>query len=755
MEKSIKYRAIVIGINHYGIGIPPLKTAVNDAIAIAQILTEIYKYDVQLIIEQEETALNPLMKLIQSLSNPLQWKGAWENEKGQEHLIIYFAGHGQRYYKKNGELDGFLVPSDGAPGSPMLSMNKVEESLQKRNPHHLLVILDCCFAGAFPSQPLFRSSSISGHLYREEYLRFLGTKTRYLLASSSFREKALDSPSRDFGMNAYHSPFAQILMRGLKGEADRSANGGKGIVLISELFLFIRDEFLKLSHIQNQIRKHEAGNEDWINNFGQQFSTEDIIPMPNLSSLRGHDHGEFLFCYTNPNLKAAPKLKKGNNPYLSLNEYSRDDQQKFFGREKETGLVVMGTSGSHNGKNSNFKGIVGLKLCILSGNSGQGKSSLINAGISPLLESLQYVVLPVLRSLQNPFETLNGLIIKWLESENNIELTLPEKTNSTDGFEILIEVAENNPNQDFLLIIDQLEELVTICKPDVRMRFLSRLSSILKNSPKNFKILLSVWNEYNSHFSTSQIGKYWVENSIYTLEIPGKDQLRKIVDGPIRGMGMFFYPPNLVEQIVYEAQNTLQPLPHLSFTLSELYDVCLTKPQEEQRIITSFDYDKTGGISRSLVKKATQLKEEISKAGMLNDLKNVILRMVTQNVYGLSKRPIWLSDFTDKGFDSAPTGIKTVLGKLIESRLIVASNQIGPYKKEDLLIQPAHDALLREWKEISKWIKEFGGKEKLDFFHAIIDNARIWDLMERKGDFLFHKRIEIEQSKTIKRRKNS
>ena len=76
--------AVVIGIDEYTNGIPSLKTAVNDARRLAQVLESDYQYDVELLTEEVSLA-----RLKQLLSETLPEKVGVDDR-----VLLYFAGHG-------------------------------------------------------------------------------------------------------------------------------------------------------------------------------------------------------------------------------------------------------------------------------------------------------------------------------------------------------------------------------------------------------------------------------------------------------------------------------------------------------------------------------------------------------------------------------------------------------------------------------------------------------------------------------------
>ncbi|MFB2834334.1 caspase family protein [Floridanema evergladense] len=99
--------AVVIGINNYQNGIHPLKTAVNDARAIADLLEEKYEYQevIRLFPDRGEATLAEINQLLfKTLPNKIQ---PTEGDR----LLFYFAGHGIARNSED-EPAGALIPQD-------------------------------------------------------------------------------------------------------------------------------------------------------------------------------------------------------------------------------------------------------------------------------------------------------------------------------------------------------------------------------------------------------------------------------------------------------------------------------------------------------------------------------------------------------------------------------------------------------------------------------------------------------------------
>ena len=132
-----KYVALVIGINSYNGYWHPLKTAVNDASEIADVLKNEYRFsEVHTLIDGEATRRNIIEKF--------EW--LTKNVTPDDNLLIFYAGHGQ-YNKAFNK--GYWVPVDAKSNSvaDYISNNDVKTFLGGIPSKHTLLITDACFAG--------------------------------------------------------------------------------------------------------------------------------------------------------------------------------------------------------------------------------------------------------------------------------------------------------------------------------------------------------------------------------------------------------------------------------------------------------------------------------------------------------------------------------------------------------------------------------------------------------------------------------
>jgi uncharacterized caspase-like protein len=155
--------AVVIGIDDYRHGIPPLRTAVNDARQVAAILEKEHGYQVHLLIEEVTK------DCLQTLFSETLQVGA------DDRLLLYFAGHGVALDGEDGPR-GYLILQDARPENrdTYLPMVDLQDWLNNLPCRHLLAILDCCFAGAFRWASSTRNmGQFPEEIHQEHYERFI------------------------------------------------------------------------------------------------------------------------------------------------------------------------------------------------------------------------------------------------------------------------------------------------------------------------------------------------------------------------------------------------------------------------------------------------------------------------------------------------------------------------------------------------------------------------------------------------------
>ena len=190
------YRALIIGINDYRDNrIPKLKTAVNDARELAEILKKNYGFkDVTLLLDEnagESKIIKELRRLVAQSSK-------------NDSVLVYYAGHG--------ELDrltgsGWWIPYNAIAQDPSTYIdNSVIQKYIKSIPaRHVLLVADSCFSGTLFGEARSLPKVIDDKWYATLYKK----RSRWGMTSGNL------TPVSDSGSEG-HSVFAYQFLETLK-----------------------------------------------------------------------------------------------------------------------------------------------------------------------------------------------------------------------------------------------------------------------------------------------------------------------------------------------------------------------------------------------------------------------------------------------------------------------------------------------------------------------------------------------------------
>jgi hypothetical protein len=668
--------AVVIGIDRYGHGIPPLRTAVNDARRVAQVLAADYGYDVHLL--DDDVTLARLRDVFGAVL--AQAIG------GDDRLLVYFAGHGVALDGDDGPA-GYLIPQDarGDDRASFLPMTELAACLDRLPCRHLLLVLDCCFAGAFRWSSTRDLAAPPDVIHRERFDRYIRDAAWQVLTSAAHDQKALDVLAGEtIGLrsgdldDADHSPFAAALLRALQGEADlipRARDGrpgGDGVITATELYLYLRECV-------------ESGGD------GHRQT-------PGLWPLKKHDKGEFIHLVPGYelNLPPAPPLDEANNPWRGLQSYDEPHASLFFGRSNFVASLA--------------ERVRAQSLTVVLGSSGTGKSSVVKAGVVPIFRNNEpeaWLILPPMRPGKSPLAALAALPLPGEPVGPDAvagRLTAAGADLEALAARVAAWAAAPPPGPTptrLLLVIDQFEELLTLCwDSGERERFLVQLHHAVSACRDRLRIVLTLRSDFEPQFAHSPLQEEWMKARVVVPAMT-LDQYREVIEGPASAKVIYFQgrvsSQTFINRLIGDVANTPGALPLLSFTLSELYRRYLNRGGDD-RALSEADYEQLGGVGGSLRNRADEVYLGLRDDDHRETMRRVMLRMVSLVGGELARRRVPDRELVFES-DAENGRVQSVVRCLTDARLVVE----GKDEDDQPFVEPAHDELVRGWDRLLEW----------------------------------------------------
>ena len=188
--------ALVIGNNNYT-QYPQLATPMNDAKAVADVLSQQYGYKTTTVMNANRYALlAALNRLSQKLSN-------------KDNLLIYYAGHGELDKEK---LLGYWLPVDSDPKDKRkwIPNTAITDLINALPAKRVLVIADSCYSGALTRSAVPQLDANLSEADRLSWLRAVSkSRARVALTSGGLQ------PVADSG-GGTHSVFATVFLQVLQ-----------------------------------------------------------------------------------------------------------------------------------------------------------------------------------------------------------------------------------------------------------------------------------------------------------------------------------------------------------------------------------------------------------------------------------------------------------------------------------------------------------------------------------------------------------
>ena len=383
------------------------------------------------------------------------------------------------------------------------------------------------------------------------------------------------------------------------------------------------------------------------------------------------------------------------SPYKGLSAFTADDAeaQLFVGREGEVSELRQRIN-RHGWQ-------------VITGPSGVGKSSLIDAGVAYAMRRDGWDVVNVCPG-QAPFYELARALLGVQSPDGGVTLaniTAFVTQLRAEGLTTMASKLATLTRRPLLVCIDPLEDVLdrNNCPADTQREFLDQIFSLA--GPRDMRIHLvgAVRADFLDQLLTHPGSGPHLRDRLFTLSPMDRDGLTRVITEPalVRNVE---YEPGLVDLIAADAGHG-GSLPLLEFALSELW------PHQQRRQITLTGYRDIGGVSGALGKHADHVYEDLVLEFPEQEIRRVLLALVHAGPTA-TRRLISRSEFTAHQ--------RAIADVLVDKRLVVSRNE----KPLGDVLEITHEALLQKWERLNRWIA--------DDWRFLDWHARMRDLVDAK-----------------------
>ncbi|MFI6458619.1 helix-turn-helix domain-containing protein [Streptosporangium amethystogenes] len=394
------------------------------------------------------------------------------------------------------------------------------------------------------------------------------------------------------------------------------------------------------------------------------------------------------------------------SPYLGLAAFQTEDAERFHGRERIVDELIAR--------------LTRQRFLAVFGTSGLGKSSLLRAGLIPRARAgdpeggggwRTVLMTPGAHPLREYADRL-AAVSRW--SPDEIHTALLDDPSGLPGLTEQ-ETPHWPPPAPFLLVVDQFEEVFTLCHDaHERGRFISALLAAAQGTGGLTRVVLGVRADFYAHCADHPDLAAALTDAQILLAPMTTEELRQAVTQPARAADCSVEGA-LLAAIVADAVGQPGALPLVSHALVETWH------RRRGNTLTLAGYLEAGGIHGALVKTAETLYSDLSPA-QRSCAKDMFIRLTAlgEGTDDTARR------ITQDELDINHPDTRAVLGLFAEARLITLG---------DNTVEIAHEALIRGWPRLHQWLT--ADREALRVRRQLTEAAQAWAALDHDPGTLY------------------
>ncbi len=422
-------------------------------------------------------------------------------------------------------------------------------------------------------------------------------------------------------------------------------------------------------------------------------------------------------------------------PYRGLDAFRKEDAPFFCGRENFIEQLEVAVRKK--------------PLVAVIGRSGSGKSSVVFAGLIPKLGQKRGWLIRDFRPEKRPFYNLAKALIPLLEPKMTETDKLVEIRKQAEALQqgdlalqdVVEAILQKKPSaQHFLLVVDQFEELYTLCQvAEERQQFLNQLVATVaaaqqKRTP-DFTLLITLRDDFlGQAIDYPPFGEQlqqWKPEFILSMN---SQELQDAIEKPAQKLDVQLQE-GLTKIILDAVSREPGSLPLLEFALKLLWE------KQSDGKLTHAAYEEIGGVEKALANHAEDVYQKLTEDEQQR-VQHIFTQLVRPGAGTEDTRR--LATRTDVGEDN--WDLVTYLANQ-DARLVVTGCDEAT---GEATVEVVHEALIRGWERLRQWME--ADREFRTWQERLRAAMQIWENSRRDEGALLRGALLVEAEDWMKQR---
>ena len=412
-----------------------------------------------------------------------------------------------------------------------------------------------------------------------------------------------------------------------------------------------------------------------------------------------------------------------------MRPFEFDESHLFFGRDGQSEQLISKLGRTH------FVAVVGT--------SGSGKSSLVRAGLLPMLEggfmarAGSFWRFAVMRPGSNAIRSLaralaDPAVLGGESVDPGVRTPLIEAVLRRSGLGLIdaFRQARLAPNENLLVLVDQFEELFRFrqkgaadAPTDDGAAFVNLLLEAARGNEYPIHVVMTMRSDFLGDCARFRDLPEMLNDGQYLIPRLTRDQRRATIEGPVAVSGATI-APRLTQRLLNDAGDDPDALPVLQHALMRTWDAWRASGRTD-RPIDLEHYLGIGGVAQALSQHADQAYAGLAAIPSAQVIAQGLFRGLCERGadYRETRRPTPLAELCEATGTDVATMTRVIDAFRRDGRTFIMPG--WPAKLEaDTMIDISHESLIRQWQMLREWVQREARSATL--YQRLRQTAQLW-----------------------------